>query len=984
MAFDPDKYLASTPAPAAPPKFDPDAYLASKEGIPGMRRVRPGEIPTESGYVAAPPAEPERSVVQKILSYGIETPLVIGSRLLGAPLYMGAVPTGFAYGTATGKGGEAGIVGGMQAVEQQMYQPRTPEGEQVLDAFGRVMSVLPVKIGTGSIPQVAVSPAARTVGTAGRAAVADLEAAARAQENRAFGAKVKQSYELGPKIDAAAQGRELGLVVPPTTVAPTKGARVGTTLAGTARVIETANKANEPVWNAAAREDLNLPTGTKLDSSAFVKARNAPEVKGPYDEVSRLGTLTDPNLNVAAKLENLKSGALLGDEGAAAKVNEWVGKLQDQIAEGVDASVLTASIRQMRDEASQLFKSGKAGAKITPEETAMAQAKFGAASALEDLLAQNIQDKTLLDRFKKAREFNARSYDYERSTNLATGQVDPSALAALVAEGKPVSGNLAKMANFAANFPEVSQPGAGISKPGVLDVVKRGGVGGVVGSALGGAMFGLPGYWGGGLLGTATGGALSELIARRQAGPAAQAAIAAAPDYRLIVNQLTPAAMTPRNVPNQLAVYDWARATSPDWVPGGRGPLPTFGPEPAPGVPLLGVSSAEDVMAGVQRMRAQDYASAKMREEAAMRAAEQQGQTPYGQMVNQLTATGERRRTEGVPLEFSVGSGKFYPAEGTPAGPIIGAPTALETAVQKMSGQVVPQTQTRFEREMIGSEWPSRAPMYEARPVETTTTFERGVPQLFNLTAQEKIAWNKAKADLVQLEPGFKTLSDKAIAEKMMDRQWVEATMQKARDKAAAFEALAAKAKDEQARRDALANRERMLDTLDSLEERLRVGRPVERGGQGPKTRAAQAERTNKLAPETETVNKLIVPESAGGGARQTPGPVNVSVGPSLESRRGPVEAPAAPKAAPTETVTHASPAAKEAAQSMQAAFNYAPDLAAKYANDAGWLTNKIVEAEKLLAFERMMEQQGAKPAEYAAKLPRMIEAMKARLKELK
>ena len=68
----------------------------------------------------------------------------------------------------------------------------------------------------------------------------------------------------------------------------------------------------------------------------------------------------------------------------------------------------------------------------------------------------------------------------------------------------------------------------------------------------------------------------------------------------------------------------------------------------------------------------------------------------------------------------------------------------------------------------------------------------------------------------------------------------------------------------------------------------------------------------------------------------------------------------------------------------MQAAFNYAPDLAAKYANDAGWLTNKIVEAEKLLAFERMMEQQGAKPAEYAAKLPRMIEAMKARLKELK
>ena len=169
----------------------------------------------------------------------------------------------------------------------------------------------------------------------------------------------------------------------------------------------------------------------RLAKAAKERAQSTDVLKLEIGEVSRLGTLTDPNLNVAAKLENLKSGALLGDEGAAAKVNEWVGKLQDQIAEGVDASVLTASIRQMRDEASQLFKSGKAGAKITPEETAMAQAKFGAASALEDLLAQNIQDKTLLDRFKKAREFNARSYDYERSTNLATGQVDPSALAAL-------------------------------------------------------------------------------------------------------------------------------------------------------------------------------------------------------------------------------------------------------------------------------------------------------------------------------------------------------------------------------------------------------------------------------------------------------------------------------------------------------------------------------------------------------------------------
>lgn len=826
--FDPDAYLASKTATPPSTGFDPDAYLAAtnRDGIPGMRRLQPGDIPTASGYVVAPPpAAPERSLFQKALGYALDVPMVIGSRVLGAPLSVAAIPVGGLTGPLRGQDFERGAEAGLREIERQMYQPRTPEGQAALEAFGRVASSLPPVIGTGGVPQIAGTPALRTTGALAQATAADLQAAARARENRAFGAKVQQSYELGPKIDAAEQGRSLGLVVPPSTVAPTPGARVGTTLAGTARVIEKANKTNEQKWNAAAREDMALPSHIKLNEDAFNVALNNPDITAPYQEVSRLGKLTDPNLNIAVKLENLKTRALVGNEELATKVNSWIQKVQNDIADGVDAADLTASIRQMRDDANRLFKSEKAGAKVDPADVAMAKAQWGAASALEDLLAQNITDRTLLSRYQDARAKTARIYDYQRATNLATGQVDPSVLATMAAEGRPMSGNLAKMANFAANFPEVSQPGAGVSKPGVLDVVKRGGVGGVIGSALGGAAFGLPGYWGGGLLGTAAGGLLSDVIARQQVGPRAQAALANVMDYRLPVNQLSPAA---ENFNRMLPVpYDWRQATAPDWVPGRGGPGPVFGPEPAPTVPLLGASSAEEVMANVQRMRAQDYASAKMREEAAMRAAEQQGQTPYGQMVNQLAA-GERRSTEGVPLQYSVGSGKFYPAEGAPAGPLAGVPSTLETAVQKMSG---PE------------------------------------PQRFNLTAQELVSWNKARAGLVELEPGFKALSDKAIAEKMMDRKWIEDTVQKARDKAAAFEELAARAKNEQAKRDALANRERMLDTLDALEEQLRVGRPVERGGQGPKTRAAQ--RTNMLAPESSPVNNLIIPENVGAGPRR-------------------------------------------------------------------------------------------------------------------
>ena len=117
----------------------------------------------------------------------------------------------------------------------------------------------------------------------------------------------------------------------------------------------------------------------------------------------------------------------------------------------------------------------------------------------------------------------------------------------------------------------------------------------------------------------------------------------------------------------------------------------------------------------------------------------------------------------------------------------------------------------------------------------------------FDLTAAEKVAWERTKVDLAEVAPGLKALSDKAVAEKMLDRQWVEGAVAKAREKAAAYEQIAARAKDAQARREALANRERMLDTLDALEEQLRGPRPVELGGQGPKTRAAQR---NQLAPK--------------------------------------------------------------------------------------------------------------------------------------
>jgi hypothetical protein len=112
--------------------------------------------------------------------------------------------------------------------------------------------------------------------------------------------------------------------------------------------------------------------------------------------------------------------------------------------------------------------------------------------------------------------------------------------------------------------------------------------------------------------------------------------------------------------------------------------------------------------------------------------------------------------------------------------------------------------------------------------------------QTFNLTAAEKIAWERTKFDIAEIDPGFRALGDKAIAERMMDRKWVDGAVVKAREQARAFEEIAKRAKTDADIRAAQASREKMLDVAEMMEENLRAPRAdASRKQQGPKTRTA-------------------------------------------------------------------------------------------------------------------------------------------------
>jgi hypothetical protein len=129
--------------------------------------------------------------------------------------------------------------------------------------------------------------------------------------------------------------------------------------------------------------------------------------------------------------------------------------------------------------------------------------------------------------------------------------------------------------------------------------------------------------------------------------------------------------------------------------------------------------------------------------------------------------------------------------------------------------------------------------------------------QAFALSAEERIAWSKSKTDLASVAPEFSKLSDKAIAERMMDRQWVSDAVTKAREQARGFDEIAQRAETAANSRAASIQRDRLMDLAEALDDRLSTMPLTKPKMQGPKTRAAQRnalrggndENQNRLSP---------------------------------------------------------------------------------------------------------------------------------------
>lgn len=251
-------------------------------------------------------------------------------------------------------------------------------------------------------------------------------------------------------LQAARAGREAGYVIPPTQVRPTLLNRAVEGMAGKLSTAQNASAMNQPVTNRLAAGAIGADDLT-AESIAAVRAK----ANSAYDALGRAG---------AFQADDTFRDALQRAGGASQQLRkdfpELAHKEIDSLIDGLasrqqfNAQSTIEAIKRLRFEGS-----ANKGAS-DPAKRALGSAQMKVSNALEDLIDRNLKAAgadDLLGAYREARTTLAKVYDVEKALNSASGNVDAQKIAKMADKGRPLTGDLKTIADFARQFPKANQ-----------------------------------------------------------------------------------------------------------------------------------------------------------------------------------------------------------------------------------------------------------------------------------------------------------------------------------------------------------------------------------------------------------------------------------------------------------------------------------------------------------------------------------------------
>ena len=272
--------------------------------------------------------------------------------------------------------------------------------------------------------------------------------------------KAIKGKDLIPKAtkEAGAKAIENGFVIPPSQVKPTLLNRLVEGTAGKITTAQNASAANQEVSNRLAMKAIGAES---LGDEGIAAVRNS--ANKAYDAIGKAGKFTVDDTFHAA-LDKAAARTSKFKEDFPGLKNNDVDSLIDSLKGKGEFSADTTieAIKRLRVDAS----ANKISMDAAKKELGRVQGKV--AASLEDLVERNLEksgNKKLLEDYRVARQTLAKAHSIEKAVDKSTGNINANKLVQELQKGKPLTGELKDIAEFAQAFPKAAQ---NISKMGSL------------------------------------------------------------------------------------------------------------------------------------------------------------------------------------------------------------------------------------------------------------------------------------------------------------------------------------------------------------------------------------------------------------------------------------------------------------------------------------------------------------------------------------
>jgi hypothetical protein len=255
---------------------------------------------------------------------------------------------------------------------------------------------------------------------------------------------------LSPQMASAVEkARETGYTVPPTQAGGGIANRLLEGMAGKLSTLQEASVRNQAITDRLAKKSLGLSEDVALTPEILKSVRD--EAGKVYDNISNAGIII-PKKSFNDTLDKIGENAVKAElnfpNATSKQILDVVGSLRK---DAFDAGSAVSRIKQLRTEADMAYRAGN---------NELGGATKAAANALEDAIEGHLtklNQPDALNKFKEARQLIAKTYTVEKAMNKTTGTVDAKNLASRLQAGKPMSGELKDIAQFAQAFPKAAQ-----------------------------------------------------------------------------------------------------------------------------------------------------------------------------------------------------------------------------------------------------------------------------------------------------------------------------------------------------------------------------------------------------------------------------------------------------------------------------------------------------------------------------------------------